>query len=118
MGMAGASSDTWAGLAEADGACLDEPRHYRGAARGPVGECRAGRRGLETGDVDVVFDGERHAVERQRTLRRFTVRVRGGEACQRDELRVERGCVGQRDPQRGRALQHQPTQPAMQQIVG
>ena len=52
------------GLADDDGPCPLEPGHRGRVLRRLIGERRAGRRGRQTLDVDVVFYGDRHAIER------------------------------------------------------
>ena len=53
------------GLADQDGAGGFELLHHRGGARGNVGERGTGRGGRQAGDVDVVLDRVRNAVQRQ-----------------------------------------------------
>ena len=68
-----------------------QPRDGGGIVRRPVGEGRARRGGRQTGDVDVVLDGDRHAVERQAVRFAAGRRVRFGQrlglVAQRDEDR-------------------------------
>jgi hypothetical protein len=54
------------GLAERDGAGVDQPLHDKGMARRRVGKFGAAGGGGHAGQVDVVLDGEGNAVERQR----------------------------------------------------
>ena len=53
------------GLADDDRAGRAQPRHRGRIVRRRVGEGRARGRGRQPGDVDIVLDRERHAVERQ-----------------------------------------------------
>ena len=53
------------GLADWDGTGIDQPLHDRGAALRCVGLGRAARRRRHAGEVDVVLDRERDAIERQ-----------------------------------------------------
>jgi len=54
------------GLADHDGAGLDQAPHHLGRELGLIGETRAGGGGRQAGHVDVVLHRERDAVERQR----------------------------------------------------
>ncbi len=77
------------GLADDDGAGRAQFCHGRRILRGRIGEGRAGRRGRQAQRVDIVLDGNRHAIQRKRrrVLRgqRFGVRQRLLLVAQADE---------------------------------
>ena len=90
------------GLADEDGAGGAQTGHHRGVGFGRVGEFGAGGGGLPAGGVDVVLNGEGHAVQRQLAQ----VAVDGGQALgQGVELGLQLGGRGQADPGRVFAAQ-------------
>ena len=80
------------GLADRDRAGGAQPLHAGRVGLRRVGEGRARGGGRQAGDIDVVLDGERHAVERQRGVALLRPAPRLGDGV---------GFVAQRDEDRG-----------------
>ena len=83
------------GLADEDGAGGAQARDHASVGLGLVGELGAGGGGRPAGGVDIVLDGEGHAVQRQ------LVQIAGctfQRACQGIELGIELRFAGQGDP--------------------